>query len=55
MIAEVLINTNAKELNRTFDYGVSEGLKKDARIGSRVVVSFGMREEKIRRRIYNRF
>ena len=55
MIAEVLINTNAKELNRTFDYAVPEEFRKDAKIGSRVVVPFGTRKKEVRRRIYNRF
>ncbi len=27
MIAEVIVNTKANELNRTFDYGVPEGMK----------------------------
>ena len=47
MIAEVLINTNAKELNKTFDYAVPDELRKDAKIGSRVVVSFGVREKEV--------
>ena len=55
MVAEILINTNAKELNRTFDYAVPEEMRRNAKIGSRVVVPFGVREKKVRRRIYNRF
>lgn len=41
MIAEVIINSNAKELNRTFDYNVPEELQNDIKIGSRVLVQFG--------------
>ena len=41
MIAEVIINTIAKELNRTYDYIVPDSIKKDIKIGSRVFVPFG--------------
>ncbi|MCL2341656.1 MAG: primosomal protein N' [Firmicutes bacterium] len=41
MIAEVIINSTAKELNKTFDYIVPESLEGKAEIGSRVLVSFG--------------
>lgn len=41
MIAEVIINSNAKKLNRTFDYNVPEELQNDIKIGSRVLVQFG--------------
>ena len=47
MIAEVLIDTNAKELNRTFDYLVPEGLEEAAQVGARVVVPFGIREKEV--------
>ena len=45
MIAEVIINTNAKKLNRTFDYKVPEELKDEIMIGSKVLVSFGNKKE----------
>lgn len=41
MIAEVIINTIAKELNRSYDYIIPESIKKDVKIGSRVFVPFG--------------
>ena len=41
MVAEVIINSPAKELNRTFDYIVPETLAQDVKIGARVFVPFG--------------
>ena len=41
MIAEVIINTIAKELNKTYDYIVPASIEKDIKIGSRVFVPFG--------------
>ena len=41
MIAEVILSSNAKDLNRIFDYNVPEKLAKDVHIGSKVLVSFG--------------
>lgn len=41
MIAEVVINVTAKELNRKFDYNIPEELLPDIRIGSRVLIPFG--------------
>lgn len=41
MIAEVVINSNAKQLDRTFDYSVPEEMQNDIKIGSRVLVQFG--------------
>lgn len=41
MIAEVIINTIAKELNKTYDYIVPDPIAKDIKIGSRVFVPFG--------------
>lgn len=41
MIAEVIIDNNSKELNRTFDYNVPEELKEEIKIGSRILVPFG--------------
>ena len=42
MIAQVIVNSSAQELNRIFDYKVPEGLEigKDIDIGYRVLVSF---------------
>lgn len=41
MIAQLIINTNAKELNRTFEYNVPIDMQQEIKIGSRVLVSFG--------------
>lgn len=41
MIAEVIINRNAKKLNRTFDYLIPETLKDFIIVGSKVLVPFG--------------
>jgi primosomal protein N' (replication factor Y) len=41
MIAEVIINTIAKELNKTYDYIIPDSILKDIKIGSRVFVTFG--------------
>ena len=41
MVAEVIINSIAKELNRSFDYIIPEKLKLEVKIGTRVFVPFG--------------
>ena len=41
MVAEVIINTIAKQLNRTYDYIIPDSILKDIKIGSRVFVPFG--------------
>lgn len=41
MYAEVIINSNAKALNKTFDYIVPEEMKKTIKAGARVFVPFG--------------
>lgn len=41
MFAEVIINSNAKTLNRIFDYIVPQKLENSIKIGSRVSVPFG--------------
>ena len=41
MIAEVIINSNAKNLNKTFDYLVPTDLEDKISVGSRVLVQFG--------------
>ena len=41
MVAEVIIQSNAKELNKTFDYNVPDSLENTIKIGSRVLVPFG--------------
>lgn len=45
MIAEVIINSNVKNLNRIFDYNVPEEYKEKIFIGSRVLVQFGNKKE----------
>lgn len=41
MFAEVIINSNARALNRIFDYRVPVELETEVKIGSRVLVPFG--------------
>lgn len=41
MVAEVIINSIAKELNKCFDYIIPEALAQDVKIGARVFVPFG--------------
>ena len=41
MIAEIIIDSKAKKLNRKFDYEITENLKDLVDIGSRVLVPFG--------------
>ena len=41
MYAEVIINNNAKALNRIFDYLVPEDLENEIKVGARVFVPFG--------------
>ena len=41
MIVQVILNNNAKDLNRVFDYIVPCELEKSIKIGSRVFVPFG--------------
>ena len=45
MIAEIILNSNAKDLDRTFDYEVPEDLKDKIKIGSLVFVPFGNRKK----------
>lgn len=41
MIAEVIISSNAKDLNRIFDYNVPAEMLGTISVGSKVLVSFG--------------
>ncbi len=41
MIAEVIINSSVKNLNRTFDYNIPFEMEEKINIGSRVLVKFG--------------
>lgn len=41
MVAEVIINSTAKKLNRTFDYNIPKDLEEMIFIGSKVLVPFG--------------
>lgn len=41
MIAEVIINNNAKELNKSFDYNIPLEIQNKIKVGSRVLVPFG--------------
>lgn len=41
MVAEVIINSHVKTLNKVFDYQIPERLVDTVKIGSRVLVPFG--------------
>ena len=41
MIAQIIINSNARALNRIFDYIGPEEFEKEIEIGARVFVPFG--------------
>lgn len=41
MIAQIIINSNAKDLNKTFDYEIPKELEEKVKVGSRVLVPFG--------------
>lgn len=41
MVAEIIINSNVKNLNKTFDYNIPYELQDKVKIGSRVFVRFG--------------
>ena len=41
MVAEIIINSIVKTLNRVFDYNIPEELADKIKIGSRVLVPFG--------------
>lgn len=41
MVAEVIINSTAKKLNRTFDYNIPKELEEMIFVGSKVLVPFG--------------
>lgn len=43
MFASILMNTNARELNKVFDYSVPKEIEKSIKIGARVFVPFGKR------------
>ncbi len=45
MIAEIILNSNSKQLNRVFDYQIPEDLVSKVKIGSRVLVPFSNRKE----------
>lgn len=45
MIAEVIINRNAKKLNRTFDYEIPKEIEEFIFVGSKVYVPFGKQKE----------
>lgn len=41
MVAEIIVNSTAKQLNRTFDYIIPKAMEKHIKIGSRIFVPFG--------------
>lgn len=44
MIAEIILNSNAKNLNRTFDYEIPKEMQEHVTLGNRVWVPFGNRK-----------
>lgn len=44
MIAEIILNSNAKGLNKVFDYEIPENIASKVKIGSRVLVPFSNRK-----------
>lgn len=46
MVAEIIVNSTAKSLNKTYDYLVPKQLEKLLKIGTRVFVPFGKQKEK---------
>lgn len=44
MIAEIILNSNAKDLDKTFDYEVPKEIIDKIKIGNRVLVPFGRRK-----------
>ena len=45
MVAEVIINSNVKNLNKTFDYKIPTEIENDISIGSRVLLPFGGKKQ----------
>ena len=45
MIAEVILNSNAKQLNKVFDYKIPDELAPKIKLGARVLVPFSNRKE----------
>ncbi len=41
MVAEIVVNSTAKQLNKTFDYIIPKTMEKQIKIGTRVFVPFG--------------
>lgn len=41
MVAEIVVNSTAKQLNKTFDYLIPRNMEQHIKIGSRVFVPFG--------------
>ncbi len=41
MVAEIIISTNVKELNKIFDYNIPSHLNNKVKLGSRVYIPFG--------------
>ena len=46
MIAEIIMNSNVKNLDKTFDYNIPHDMENKITIGSRVLVKFGNIKEK---------
>jgi len=46
MVAEIIVNSTAKSLNKTYDYIVPKEMERTLKIGARVFVPFGKQKEK---------
>lgn len=46
MVAEVIINTIAKELNKTYDYIIPDSILNQIKIGSRVLCHLDVQSKK---------
>ncbi|HQE67426.1 MAG TPA: primosomal protein N', partial [Bacillota bacterium] len=47
MYAEVIVSNKCKETDRTYSYLVPENMKESIRVGSRVIVPFGVGNKQI--------
>ena len=45
MIAEVIINSSVKNLNKTFDYKIPVEIENEISIGSRILLPFGGKKQ----------
>lgn len=46
MVAEIIINSSVRKLNKTFDYNIPQSMENDILVGSRVIIPFGVGENR---------